>query len=129
MDGSAETPTTTSSKTTSIGLPVIVESLLSSLCLVSSLYIYFFEQANVYCRAVALQNIMLFYLFFALFVFILTSILAFGMVWEYIMFVYVGIALIAKVVQMVIAALFSKSERFIGIPPISTFILNKASAL
>lgn len=95
----------------------------------SSIFIYFFEQANVYCRAHALQNIILFYILFTIFIFFLTSVLAFGGIWEYFMFCYIIIVLIIKVAMIVMAIVFSKSEKFIGIPTFSNFILNKASAI
>ncbi|BFU18255.1 hypothetical protein EHI8A_018920 [Entamoeba histolytica HM-1:IMSS-B] len=125
MEGSI----TSSSSTTSIGLPVVVESIISTTCLFSSIFIYFFEQANVYCRALALQNVFVFYILFTIFILILTSTLTWGGIWEFIMFAYLILCLIIKLVMIASAIIFSKSEKFLGIPPISTFILNKASAI
>ncbi|EKE40865.1 hypothetical protein ENUP19_0128G0007 [Entamoeba nuttalli] len=125
MEGSI----TSSNSTTSIGLPVVVESIISTTCLFSSIFIYFFEQANVYCRALALQNVFVFYILFTIFILILTSTLTWGGIWEFIMFGYLILCLIIKLVMIASAIIFSKSEKFLGIPPISTFILNKASAI
>ncbi|EDR29633.1 hypothetical protein EDI_285700 [Entamoeba dispar SAW760] len=120
---------TSSNSTTSIGLPVVLESIISTTCLFSSIFIYFFEQANVYCRALALQNVFVFYILFTIFILILTSTLTWGGIWEFIMFGYLILCFIIKLVMIALAIIFSKSEKFLGIPPLSTFILNKASAI
>ena len=114
---------------TSLGIPVMWESVIANLCLFSSIFIFFKEQANVYCRALALQNIIMFYILLCFFLFFLITTLNFGSWWEIVTFVYLGIWAFIKVIMIVVGIIFSKSEKYVGIPPLSTFILNKASAL
>ena len=114
---------------TSLGIPTIWESVIANLCLFSSIFIYFKEQANVYCRALALQNIIMFYIFLSIFLFFLITTLSFGSWWETVTLVYLGIWFLIKVIMIIVGMLFAKSEKYVGIPPLSTFILNKASAL
>ena len=120
------TPKVTS---TSLGIPTMWESVIANLCLFSSIFIYFKEQANVYCRALALQNIIMFYILLCFFIFFLITTLNFGSWWEIVTLVYLGFWFVLKVVMIIIGVVFSKSEKYVGIPPLSTFILNKASAL
>ena len=127
MEDTSDTKVSTT--TTSIGMPIVIESVVSSFCLFSSIFIYFKEQANVYCRALALQNVVLFYILFSIFIILLTTMLSFGGYWEYITMAYLGLWFIIKIIQIVVAVLCSRSEKFIGIPPLSTLILAKASSI
>ncbi|KAL7721166.1 Transmembrane protein [Entamoeba marina] len=111
-----------SSSTTSLKLPVRVEAVVATLCLFTSIFVYFFEQANVYCRALALQNIITFLWSFHYLVPI-------GGAFEWICIAFLIVLVIIKVIMIALAVIGGKSEKLISIPPISTFILKRASAV
>ncbi|KAL7713163.1 Uncharacterized protein QTN25_009226 [Entamoeba marina] len=52
-----------STGSTSLGIPVIVESILASLSALSGLVILYTEKTNSFCKAHALQSVLLFVMF------------------------------------------------------------------
>ncbi|BFU20832.1 hypothetical protein EHI8A_010060 [Entamoeba histolytica HM-1:IMSS-B] len=139
MDGEQQTPSINNNTNnneqsfssglgvTSTGIPVFVEAFLSSFFVLSSAILFFVEKTNVYCRSVALQGVIWFFvLFIAAFPFYLTCI-AFGGFFEVVMMLYVLFYLIFKIFLIVIALLRARSEVFFAIPPFG-HLINKYAA-
>lgn len=117
----------TATGTTSTGIPVKVESILASCSALSATVILNFERTNSYCKAHALQSIMLFISFFVISLPVLILCVAIGKVFQtlYILML-LGYAAI-KAFFITMAIIRSGTETFVGIPGLATWIYSIAA--
>ncbi|ELP91938.1 hypothetical protein EIN_399980 [Entamoeba invadens IP1] len=112
---------------TSLKMPVIVEAALANLCAIASLIFFAFEKENLYVRAHALHSIFFFVVCAIIgFPFFLFCVILGGAM-EGIYIALIVIYCVLRIVLIVLACVFAKSERFLTLPILSSFILKLAN--
>ncbi|ELP87495.1 hypothetical protein EIN_097820 [Entamoeba invadens IP1] len=131
MDGSSEPPQQQQFNpgvgVTSTHIPVMLEAFLSSFFVLSSAIFFFVEKTNVYCRAVAMQSIIWFFILFIIALPFYMACIAFGGFGEVVMMVYVLLYIIFKIALILMAVIRAHSEVFLAVPPFGN-IINKYAA-
>ncbi|BFU18418.1 hypothetical protein EHI8A_022630 [Entamoeba histolytica HM-1:IMSS-B] len=115
------------SGSTSMGLPLIIESFLASCSALTGIVILHTEKTNSYCKAYALQSIFLFAVFFIVSLPFLILCLAVGHAFQTVYLLLLFSYIVIKLFFVVMAVLRSKSESFIGIPGLATWIYSTAA--
>ncbi|ELP88074.1 hypothetical protein EIN_222070 [Entamoeba invadens IP1] len=127
VDDTMSFQTTTS--TTSLGLPVLAESVLGSISAITGIVVLNLEKTNNYCKACAFQSIFLFLVFFISSLPFLILCLAVGGFFQTIYVTVLIIYIVVKTFFITTTVLRAKSQSFMGIPGLATWILNTAAKL